>query len=508
MAVGLNAPLTWKTATGDDATMLEHLQPNIVKAHVRNHLVVLFIQFGSQADAQAEAKQFLAALVPLTKSAKTHLEEVDAFKASQQQQQRPPQPAQPTPYRADDAEAKPYQEDYPQPTPSPGGGAKGTPYLGVGLSKAGYDALGISNIPTDSSFQAGMKAQQSLLADPPSSEWEQAYQGDIHAIILIGDAEAEPVSALRDQVAALLPPSITLLGEETGLGQNNPSGVGIEHFGYVDGRSQPLVLQEEIDDERQAVGDDAWDPAFPLGQVIVEDPAAPDPATNFGSYFVFRKLEQDVRAFKEAEEMLADQLGLIDEDRERAGAMLVGRFEDGTPVTLHDAANGNPVANNFDYDGDPDGAKCPFHGHIRKTNPRGSGGFGQSEDSERRHLMARRGQTYGVRTDDPSADLPPEERPSGGVGLLFMAFNVDLGNQFEFTQARWADADGFPQVPTGAHAPGLDPVIGQGPRPKMSNPTVWGDGPFQETDAIPQAVHMKGGEYFFTPSLAFLSALS
>ncbi len=32
-----------------------------------------------------------------------------------------------------------------------------------------------------------------------------------------------------------------------------------------------------------------------------------------------------------------------------------------------------PVPNNFDYESDTAGAKCPFQAHIRKTNPRGGG---------------------------------------------------------------------------------------------------------------------------------------
>jgi hypothetical protein len=52
MAVILDAPLEWKTASGDAATMLDELQPNIVKAHVRDSLSVLFLRFGDQAEAR------------------------------------------------------------------------------------------------------------------------------------------------------------------------------------------------------------------------------------------------------------------------------------------------------------------------------------------------------------------------------------------------------------------------------------------------------------------------
>ena len=80
-------------------------------------------------------------------------------------------------------------------------------------------------------------------------------------------------------------------------------------------------------------GIDKWDPSEPLKRVLVADPAT-NAADSFGSYFVFRKLEQNVRGFKVREQELADALGLVGDERERAGAMAVGRFEDGTPLAL------------------------------------------------------------------------------------------------------------------------------------------------------------------------------
>lgn len=465
MAV-LDEPLSWTTATGEAADLLDSLQPNIVKGHVREHLTVLFLRF----DDAAEAADLLRSLVPLMKSARTHLEEIEAHRAT---------------------------------------GAAGSPYVGVGLTRHGYDVLGTA-APADVAFSRGMRdpATRTALLDPPVSTWDETYREQIDAVVLIGDATDAGVAVRRQEVEALLTDGITVLGEETGLGQHNANSDGIEHFGYVDGRSQPLFLTEDIDAERRTTdGVTTWDPAFPLGRVVVPDPAAPDPTRHFGSYFVFRKLEQNVQRFKQAEADLAVQLGLTGEDAERAGAMLVGRFEDGTPLTLERAAGPHdPVMNDFDYDSDDAGRKCPFSAHIRKTNPRGSGGFEAVAD-ERLHLMARRGQTYGVRQDDPGADLPPSARPTGGVGLLFMAFNVDLAQQFEFTQSVWADNPGFPRVPVGSDPPGVDPVIGQGLRPKMTSSREWGGTETAITDAVPQAVRMRGGEYFFMPSLAYLGSL-
>ncbi|MFD9946427.1 Dyp-type peroxidase [Nonomuraea sp. NPDC059023] len=456
MPVDLNnaQPLAWDSASlnADTKAMLDNLQPNILRAHVREYLTVLFVRFNDVA----EGKRFLRHVATThMKSARKHLEEIRSFS----RERRP-----------------------------------GSAYVGIGISKAGYRDLGHSVEDVrrfgDKVFRDGMKRRIALVDDPPVEQWENTYQREIHAVILIGDARPEPVERLREEILGELPQSARLLGEETGQGMRNPAGDGIEHFGYVDGRSQPLFLKDEIDQEPK----EHWNPAFPLSNILVADPFAPNPARHFGSYFVFRKLEQNVRAFKEIERDLADGLGLTGADRPRAGAMLVGRFKDGTPVTSKPKAAGGPVTNDFTFDGD-DGSKCPFSGHVRKTNPRSFG---------RDVLMARRGQTYGERTDQPWDEAPPETRPSGDVGLLFMAFNSSLLEQFEFTQQSWANNPDFQNPGTGH-----DPVIGQGGRDiKVTFPKVWGK-PEQSLPQpqVAQTVTMRGGEYFFMPSLAFLRGL-
>lgn len=283
MSVTLSSTLAWETAAGDDDTMLQNLQPNILKGHVRDHLSVLFLRF----DDPAEGRDFLRAIRGLMKSAKDHLNEVKAFKQT---------------------------------------GATGTPYVGVGLTATAYAALGVApaSVPADPRFRqpGGMRGSRNTLQDPPASMLEDTYTGDIHAVVLVGDAEdsEEAYGATYQAVLALLTDTIVVLGEERGRTLLNGNGDGIEHFGYVDGRSQPLFLTEDVESEKhQEDGTSAWDPAFPLSQVIVADPAAPLPAVHFGSYFVFRKLEQDVATFAEGSEDLADRLGLGGPDRELAG---------------------------------------------------------------------------------------------------------------------------------------------------------------------------------------------
>lgn len=475
MPVNLGTSLSWKTAAGDDKTMLENLQPNILKAHTREFLSMFFVRFADQAKGRTFISALSAASAKFLKSALDHINEVAAFKAA---------------------------------------GTPGTPYFGVGLTKPGYDLLGVPTAkqPVDAAFRTGMAAHAAQLGDPAATAWEAGFSG-AHAVILVGDQQKPTQKAAVTKLLNLLNAhvGVQVLVRQNGLGQHNDNEEGIEHFGYVDGRSQPIFLVEDLAAEKLGKdGITTWDAEFPIGRAIVADPAAPTPAKHFGSYFVFRKLEQNVRLFKKEEEKLAGRLGLKGPDVERAGAMIVGRFEDGTPLAVQFAEGScNPVPNDFDYTSDPEGGKCPFLGHIRKMNPRGSGGF-EPPAAERLHIMARRGQTYGERTDGLN-DGKIDNKPTKGVGLLFMTFNADIGEQFEFVQQNWGNFGGFPQVPGGVGAPGPDLVIGNGTRPDIECPVQWGSAigvpPRRTTRAPKAAVTMKGGDYFFMPSLAFLRAL-
>jgi deferrochelatase/peroxidase EfeB len=162
----------------------------------------------------------------------------------------------------------------------------------------------------------------------------------------------------------------------------------------------------------------------------------------------------------------------------------------------------HPVPNDFDYAGDLHGAKCPLHAHIRKTNPRGDTNrlHGVPLEEERSHLVARRGLPYGDRRQDESGGLA--DPGDGPVGLLFMACQADIGHQFEFIQHAWANAADF-----AAPGSGIDPIIGRG-RGAQRFGTGWGDVSAPcVTERLADFVTLRGGEYFFAPSLASLARL-
>ena len=431
MSIDLTQPLSWKSATHEQQRMLRALQGNILKGHGRPATVNIFFRIDPAKKHAMRAALREVANYHAT-SAYQQLIETDNFHAS---------------------------------------GKSGTPFVSVFLSATGYNALGIpaAATPPDASFRNGMRAAAPALGDAAVATWETPFKNQIDGMILVASENDTALRLKRDAIAALLHETDThaIVQEQQGRAIFNTSNDGIEHFGYVDGRSQPLMLVEDNDKEAKNAGISRWDPIAPLNAALISEPGSTD-GLSFGSYFVFRKLEQNVRDFKRTEQQLADALALTGDDRERAGAMVVGRFENGTPVTMCDEAKAFTPPNDFNYEGDAS-ARCPVHAHIRKVNPRASGGA-EPPPVERTHLMPRRGIPYEdvVRAVHPS-DVPDSGSladfdanagpllPTADVGLLFMAYNHDLAAQFEFTQKTWANSNTFPVA--GA-PPKLDPIIG------------------------------------------------
>jgi Dyp-type peroxidase family len=359
----------------------------------------------------------------------------------------------------------------------------------------------------DAAFLSGMQAAQDRLNDPPVQIWELGYQKKIHAMILLADDDESRLEKKKDELCQAIESLAEICPVETGKvmwdRRNYPQQYPVEHFGFVDGRSQPLFFQSDIERETlERGGTDVWDPGAGPALVLAPDPYGVVKDGNrvvyqySGSYLVFRKLEQFVRAFKEREQQLAQALGLKEDGEKRAGALVMGRFEDGTPIVLKSAPDqSTPVLNNFTYDkSDPDGRKCPFQAHTRKVNPRQEG---------TPHVV-RRGITYGDRAKEPQDNPSPAELPVNGVGLLFMCYQRNIAQQFELLQYFFA---GDPRNP-GEGDPGIDPVIGQlGANGVGSQnwPANWNDSrdrhkPFE----FHGYVMLKGGEYFFAPSIYFL----
>jgi Dyp-type peroxidase family len=449
-------PLTGVNVNRTYKTELSRLQGNILKSHGREAAVNLFLTF--QPGKQAEAKHFLRKFAREVTSAVKQRAQTQRFKKTR----------------------------------------KAELFATLYLSAKGYKYLGLPTAGFSAEFRTGMMTAAAKLDDPPVQQWETKFQKDIHVMVLLAHDEVpvltQTLSQLRDRVT-----KFAQVSSEFGIAIHDGAGRVIEHFGYVDGRSQPLFFQEEANQQPRK----HWDPTAGPSLVLVKDPLGSSNA-DCGTYYVFRKLEQNVKGFKAREQGLADALQLTGDARELAGAMVIGRFEDGTPVVLRQQAAAKPKPiNDFAYPAaDPAGNKCPFLGHIRKTNPRGDSiPSGATLDQEKARRIARRGITYGDPTP-PGDDL--DALPEAGVGLLFQCCQADISKQFEFLQHTGADNDNFARPSTGK-----DGVIGQsaaGSFPDLHFPNPWGSAgrtPF----SFHSFVLMKGGEYFFAPSISFLRKL-
>jgi Dyp-type peroxidase family len=392
-----------------------------------------------------------------------------------------------------------------------GGNPDGGLFRNFSLSHSGYVNLGIpsANIPSsDVSFTKGLKASKDKLSDK-FEDWEKPFLDTIDALIIVADENVSNASDDKNRILNEISGFSTVVHVQKGKILRNQHGIGIEHFGYADGISQPNFL---ANNDTPAV---QWeDNGALLSTLLVPDPAT-TVADSFGSFYVFRKLEQNVEGFKEAEEEMSkgfnkeseEVFGIFDKNRVRneelAGAMSVGRFEDGSDVINNsmekDIVEPSQLFNDFDYRDDSAGLKCPFHAHIRVTNPRAD--VGQAFAKSVR--LTRRGIPYNdIGRDEYDLD---NDKPRGGVGLLFQCYQSSIQRQFEFIQSTWANHGDI-----GGHMVGQDAIIGQGVNtdPKLLQ-NQWGIGDVvQDMPAsFGHFVTTKGGEYFFTPSLPFLRTI-
>lgn len=432
--------------------LLDDLQGNIIKGHGRDHSFHIFLQFktGAEAAARDFIREFAATLPSATCELRHHYD----FVTSRERVNK-------------------------------------IPFRGLLLSATAYSFFGFPDraVPLDPRFRMGMEDSAPRLGDSPAG-WERAYRGRrIHAMIVLANDDAKLLRRERDSVAAKARKVAKVLAVQSGdaLRRNKNDVFAVEHFGFADGVSQPQFLKNQSS-TRPLEPALHYDPSAPLDLVLVRDPNGVT-ADSCGSYLVYRKIEQNVAAFRRCERLLVKELALKRSDEKRAGAMMLGRFENGTPL----ASNGEPLPskklsaiNDFDYGGDAAGNACPFHAHVRKMNNR--------DDQHRQRRIARRGITYGRRRRDLS------DSPHRGVGLLFMCFQAGIAAQFEWLQQLAANNRAF-EVP-GA---GLDPLVGQGTSIPQSWPTQYG-GPARQPLDIGGLTTVIGGEYFFAPSLGFLRA--
>jgi cytochrome P450/deferrochelatase/peroxidase EfeB len=337
----------------------------------------------------------------------------------------------------------------------------------------------------------------------------------------------------------------------------------IEHFGYRDGISQPVVRGTRRSMAHVSARDIVEPGEFILGYANGQGyfppsamlPSQADPSCALpqlttdnlsrfpdfgnqkpghsvrdfgrnGTYAVVRELKQDVDGFeefcsqkaKDIRKNYQDIYKIVGQlpDKEWIKAKLMGRWPSGRPLI------GNPVyiptskptdpdyaacsaaerENDFTYGADdPQGFACPFGSHIRRTNPRDSKQPGDKAEQiiTNRHRLLRRGRTY-VRKN--SNDVTEK-------GLLFVSLCSDIERQFEFVQQIWSNSPAFHGL---ANEP--DPIIGFDiPNPVTNRtadrvytiPTPAGSIKLQYMQNF---VQVMAGGYFFMPSRSALTYMT
>lgn len=464
MSIDIHSPVAINPCAPEYQALFADLQGGIVKSHGRNHVICLLVNFQEESDA-----------------VRNWLREFCALCLTSTTQQL--------------AESQRYNKYH----------IAGSMFVNVYLSNSGYHKLGIAEEqrPADPKFRAGMRAAWQI-QDEDVQDWSAAYRNTCDALLLLAeDDEAKLLTAAR-KIRKSVQQVATSVSVEVGHTLRDKLNQPIEHFGYADGVSQPVFLKSDYENAQKRHGGTAhWDPLAPLSIALVPDPLGGS-ETAHGSYLVFRKLEQNVRQFYEHATALAHRLDGDDPNRAMVAASAIGRFRDGTPITLFDEPyKAHPDRyNNFGYGEDEGGLRCPHQAHIRKVNPRV-----HTDGIDRR--IVRRGVPYGERTAAAveKFDSDPRLLPRRGNGLLFMCFQSDIAEQFEHLQRRMEDPD-VPHANTGK-----DPLAATSDDAEQWWNPHWGRDVCREKGTslmsfgFNNVVHLLGGEYFFAPSLSFFSTL-
>ncbi|THV02655.1 fungal peroxidase [Dendrothele bispora CBS 962.96] len=388
-----------------------------------------------------------------------------------------------------------------------------TTAVNIAFSHTGLTTLGVTDSLGESLFDQGQFADLSSLGDIESN-WVPGFKGTgVHGVFLLA---SDTVANLDDQLASIqsiLGDSITEIHRVEGAARPGDQE-GHEHFGYMDGISQPAVQGFT---QSVLPGQALLNPGEFLLGTDGDSTTRPDWATG-GSFLAFRQMQQKVPEFsKFVSDHALSVPGLSQEENaDLFGARLIGRWKSGAPVDLaplHDdvnLANDNTRNNDFTFD-HPDEAgfnlatnqtNCPFSAHIRKTRPRADLG---SENTG--HHIIRAGIPYGPEvTDDEASSGTSSTDPSLERGLAFVAYQSSIQNGFHFMQQSWVNNANFIfGKPT---PPGVDPIIGREAGSAMDTARpVSGTDPLNPSQSVSLDIEFvinRGGEYFFSPPISAL----
>lgn len=413
----------------------------------------------------------------------------------------------------------------------------------VAFSHAGLRALGLEEdprFPFPTPFRAGGASalRRRLLgdADEPAWEWGDVESDDafqVHIFVAHYWSEHEVGEPL-----ALLDPARLPAGLSVQSVASCPSYIAapsadpavFEPFGFRDGIGQPVIegmgLSTAERRSKEASGKVFDDRLIQPGEFVVGQaneygeraycpnvqgwPRSASAESGFarnGTYLAVRQIEQHVAVFNEFTSNHAVPL---------LGDRMVGRRKPDAACpheagySVLDSARPPEEIDAFRYlTLDANGLECPRGAHARRANPRDAL-FSRVEDgivSSKLHRLLRRGRVYSQGcTQGGSADACPGHAQGRagdtpcGRGLMFVALNTDFERQFEFVQKSWIAGPRF-----GDLADEQDPLLGTDPGRAF---TVQGCPVGERVGPLPRFTTVRGGGYFFAPSLTALRWMS
>ncbi|KAJ7576297.1 Dyp-type peroxidase [Mycena floridula] len=374
----------------------------------------------------------------------------------------------------------------------------------LGISQTDITALG------STAFANGQLKDSENLGDTGTGtgatfdpDWDPAFKKKIDGLIFVaGDSHAS-VDEKVGEIKHIFGHSILQIASIRGDVRPGKEA-GHEHFGFLDGISNPSVIDF-----------DKNPPPGPkpvrAGALLCGHPGdltSTRPSWSFdGSFLVFRYLFQLVPEFDQfLRQNPVVEPGLSPEEgSELRGARFVGRWKSGAPIDVTPLKDDPALAkdpqriNNFQFTQN-DQTRCPFAAHVRKTLPRADlEGPPFNIDLESRRIT-RRGVQFGPEVTDEEKRL---NKTQHGRGLLFVSYQSSIENGFQFIQHSWANTKTFPPQNTGV-TPGIDPIIGQADGAPRD---VTGTNPVNVAETLTLPVNWvvpRGGEYFFSPSIKAL----
>jgi len=414
--------------------------------------------------------------------------------------------------------------------------------INLAFSYSGLKNLGLKQDALDAfsfPFQEGMAAESRarLLGDIDENDpsgWDWGAPNNPVDVLLLIFAKDETTlnSELERQQSAFATGGVELVKNLQAGRQPNTH----EHFGFNDGIGQPVM--EGTGNKKRQLERTHHATELPVGEFLLGHPnvykvIAPSPAVKptddprqllpvipadaaglnaeagmhdlgrNGSYLVFRQLAQRVAQFWNfLDKATSSPNGASNPDaRDRLGAKFVGRWKSGAPLVLSPKSD-NPALrdeNNFAYfDKDPHGLACPIGSHIRRSNPRDALGPDPPTalNSANRHRILRRGRSYGRHLENPMVDDGADR------GLHFICLNSDIERQFEFVQQTWINNPVFAGLDGE-----VDPLVGNLKKGDAIF-TVQAEPLRHRVHNLSRFVVVKGGSYFFLPSIRALKYLA